>query len=118
LALAALAVFLLVPGGPRTDNYQTVALMEARSGAPLAAAAAESPLLLRADLRGLEAPMPVLLQVVDRDGRVVESREWNQAGLEAVWPLKTGLAAGDYWVRVSPAANPAGLLREYALKVR
>lgn len=120
VALAA-AVFMVVPAVNRSGAvgpYSTIILSETRSGTPAAAGAARQPIVLRADLTGLESAGPLVVQAVDITGATVESQRVDPEGNEAVWRLRTGLPAGRYWIRVASAANPSATLREYALSIR
>lgn len=120
LALAA-AVFMIVPTANRNETfgpYTTIVLTETRSGGPSSSGLAKRPIILRADLAGLDASGPMVMQAVDETGSIVEAQRVPLEGPEAVWSLRTGLPAGQYWIRVAPAGNPSATLREYALSVR
>ena len=75
------------------------------------------PLILRADLSGLQPQALWELEVVDaRGARVHRSAAAASEGkLEA--RLTAGLAAGRYWVRLYAPGSGSGPLREYALRV-
>jgi anti-sigma factor RsiW len=75
------------------------------------------PLILRADLSGLQAQALWELEVVDaRGARVHRSAGTASEGRLEV-RLATGLAAGQYWVRLYAPGSGSGPLREYALRV-
>jgi len=75
------------------------------------------PLILRADLSGLQPLALWELEVVDaRGARVHRSAGAASEGKLEV-RLTTGLAAGQYWVRLYAPGSEGGPLREYALRV-
>jgi hypothetical protein len=75
------------------------------------------PLILRADLSGLQPLAVGELEVVDARGvRVQRSAGAASEGKLEV-QLTTGLAAGQYWVRLYAPGSGSGPLREYALRV-
>jgi hypothetical protein len=75
------------------------------------------PLILRADLSGLQPLALWELEVVDAGGARVHRSAGaaSEGSLEVRLP--TGLAAGQYWVRLHAAGSEGGPLREYALRV-
>lgn len=75
------------------------------------------PLILRADLSGLQPLAVGELEVVDaRGARVHRSAGAASEGKLEV-RLTTGLPAGQYWVRLYAPGSGSGPLREYALRV-
>jgi hypothetical protein len=86
-------------------------------GALDASAPGGRPLILRADLAGLQPQAVWELEVVDAQGaRVHRSTGAASEGRLEV-RLTTGLAAGQYWVRLYAPGSGSGPLREYALRV-
>jgi anti-sigma factor RsiW len=75
------------------------------------------PLILQADLSGLQTQVLWELEVVDAQGaRVHRSTGAASEGRLEV-RFATGLAAGQYWVRLYAPGSGSAPLREYALQV-
>lgn len=99
---------------PVTILLQTV---RGPSGAIDSRAPRGRPLILRADLSGLQPQAVWELEVADARGVRVQRSSGTafEGRLEA--QLTTGLTAGQYWVRLYAPGSGSGPLREYALRV-
>ncbi len=106
---------------PTSSGFPPVAVLlqavRGPGGAIDARAPVGQPLILRADLSGLQPQALWELEVVDaRGARVHRSAGAASEGKLEV-RLTTGLAAGQYWVRLYAPGSGSGPLREYALRV-
>ncbi len=87
-------------------------------GAADARAPTGRPLILRADVSGLQPQTLWELEVVDARGARVHRSAGSASEGRLEVRLTTGLAAGHYWVRLyAPGSGSGPLLREYALQV-
>jgi hypothetical protein len=75
------------------------------------------PLILRADLSGLQPQVLWELEVVDARGARVHRSAGTAAEGRLEVRLTTGLADGQYWVRLYAPGSGSEPLREYALRV-
>jgi anti-sigma factor RsiW len=75
------------------------------------------PLILRADLSGLQPQVLWELEVVDARGARVHRSAGKASESRLEVRLTTGLPAGQYWVRLYAAGSGSGPLREYGLRV-
>lgn len=106
---------------PTSSGFPPVAVLlqavRGPGGAIDARAPVGQPLILRADLSGLQPQALWELEVVDaRGARVHRSAGAVSEGKLEV-RLTTGLAAGQYWVRLYAPGSGSRPLREYALRV-
>jgi hypothetical protein len=76
------------------------------------------PLILRADLSGLQPQVLWELEVVDARGARMHRSAGRASEGRLEVRLTTGLADGQYWVRLYAPGSGSGPLREYALRVR
>ena len=125
-AIAAVCLMLavwvsLTRQSPSSSSFPPVAVLlqavRGPGGAIDARAPGGRPLILRADLSGLQPQTVWELEVVDaRGARVHRSAGAASEGSLEV-KLTAGLAAGQYWVRLYAPGSGSGPLREYALRV-
>jgi hypothetical protein len=86
-------------------------------GAIDASAPSGHPLLLQADLSGLQPQALWELEVVDARGARVHRSAGKASESRLEVRLTTGLPAGQYWVRLYAPGSGSEPLREYALRV-
>lgn len=113
LGLLVVAPVIREPGPP-----QSVALQTMRGAASPAVANPERPLILRADIEGLDSSAGLLLLPVDSSGATIATETIPAGAREASWRISSGLPMGAYWVRVVPPADPGPVLREFSLEIR
>jgi hypothetical protein len=106
---------------PGSSGYPPVAVVLQAVRGPGAAIDSRAPdgqaLVLRADLSGLPPQSRWELEVVDARGTRVHRSAGSVSEGRLEVQLGTGLAAGQYWVRLYAPSSGIEPLREYALRV-
>lgn len=117
LALAAtLAAVLLLPRGMQMHSTEPVEVtLQAMRGRSTESGPAGHPLRIRLDLTGVADRSDLVVQIVDRAGRLVADGEAAVESEHACFVWATASPAGQYWVRL---VRSGATLREYSLPVR
>lgn len=115
-AAVTVAVFLQFRPAPILTEAEIALRLERSAGGLTAEAVAGQPLRLTPDLTGLPAASELEWTVVDAVGASAAQASFGPVSGTPQIKLPRGLKAGTYWVRIEKPG--AGLLREFALRIR
>ncbi len=123
-AAAVLALALVFIPESRAPRELHSVQLETWRGAPdgmNSSVPAGQPLAITADVTGVTGLSGYVVEVADSAGDAVFTESYPAGGTKIELTLESGLASGQYWVRVYESAGQEGgrgeLLREFGLRV-